>query len=146
MSTITCTRRLTFAAGHRVLNHEGKCAHPHGHNYVVEITAKSNGLDKVGRVIDFAVLKAEIGGWIDKKWDHGFIAYRADTALIRALAPLAFPAAKVFEAPWNPTAENMADYLLHNVCPALLKGSGIRVVRVKLWETENCYATATVRS
>lgn len=52
MSTISCTRRLTFAAGHRVWKHEGKCAHPHGHNYVVEVTARAAARDaarEIGR-------------------------------------------------------------------------------------------------
>ena len=48
---ITCTRRLTFCAGHRVLGHESKCAHPHGHNYVVYVTAEAEQLDDVGRVM-----------------------------------------------------------------------------------------------
>lgn len=45
MTTITCTRRLQFCAGHRVLGHEGKCARPHGHNYTLFVTAKAVKLD-----------------------------------------------------------------------------------------------------
>ena len=63
---ISCTRRIQFCAGHRVLGHENKCANAHGHNYVAYISARSNDLDKVGRVIDFSVLKEKIGGWIDE--------------------------------------------------------------------------------
>ena len=64
---ITATRRLQFAAGHRVHGHEGKCRHLHGHNFVVFLTAAAENLDAVGRVIDFGVLKERIGGWIERE-------------------------------------------------------------------------------
>src|SRR5262249_14498003 len=54
---VTCTRLLQFDAGHRVYQHEGKCANLHGHRYTAEITAQAEALDKIGRVIDFSVLK-----------------------------------------------------------------------------------------
>ena len=41
---------------------------------------------------------------------------------------------------YNPTAENMALFLLHDVCPNLLADTNIEVVRIKLWETPNCFA------
>lgn len=149
MTAITCTRRIQFCAGHRVLGHEGKCAHPHGHNYVAFITAetddrvRSNELDSVGRVVDFSILKDEIGGWIDKHWDHGFI-YFADDVKIAQLYSDAnfFQGLKSFELTSNPTAENLARYLLRIVCPGRLEGSGVVVTEVTIWETENCYATA----
>ncbi len=48
----------------------------------------------------------------------------------------------IFCLPYNPTAENMADYLLRTVCPEVLIGTGVVVTKVVLWETENCFATA----
>src|SRR5262249_22784820 len=54
---ITATRRIQFAAGHRVFGHEGKCRYLHGHNFVALVTAAADDLDAVGRVIDFGVLK-----------------------------------------------------------------------------------------
>ena len=58
---VTCTRRLCFEAGHRVYGHESKCANLHGHSYKVERGLRS-GAGRVGRVIDFSVLKEKIGG------------------------------------------------------------------------------------
>jgi 6-pyruvoyltetrahydropterin/6-carboxytetrahydropterin synthase len=141
----TCTRRIQFCAGHRVHGHESKCANPHGHNYVALITAQGE-LDGIGRVIDFSVLKDRIGGWIDAKWDHGFIYWQDDLAMCNALVEFAAHGAtpKMYALPKNPTAENMARYLLEVVCPAELAGTGVRVVRVQLWETENCEATASL--
>lgn len=140
MKTITCTRRLTFCAGHRVYGHESKCAHPHGHNYVVHVTAEAERLDRVGRVIDFSVLKERVGGWIEANWDHGFLLCEADVPLRAALAGNG--GFKLFVLPENPTAENLADYLLRVVCPDVLRDTSVVVVCVRVEETENCYADA----
>lgn len=139
---ISCTRRIQFCAGHRVLNHETKCANIHGHNYVVLIEAIGidTDLDSLGRVIDFSVLKEKIGGWIDEKWDHTFIAYDRDVSVIEKVGPE--NKKPIFILPFNPTAENMAKYLLHTVCPQVLLGTGVKVKRIEIWETENCKAEA----
>jgi 6-pyruvoyltetrahydropterin/6-carboxytetrahydropterin synthase len=139
---ITCTRRVQFCTGHRVFGHEGKCRHLHGHNYVVMLTASADALDNLGRVIDFSVLKARLGGWIDQHWDHGCVIWDGDTEAQAAV--LACQPAKLFLLPSNPTAENMADYLLRVVGPEVLADTGIGLTAVRLWETENCYADATL--
>ena len=78
----TCTRKIEFDSAHRVMKHESKCRHLHGHRYVAEITAAADGLDDLGRVIDFSVLKSVVGGWVDDAWDHGTLANDADHDLI----------------------------------------------------------------
>lgn len=137
---ITCTRRIQFCAGHRVHNHESKCRNLHGHNYVAMFEADAP-LDSLGRVIDFSVLKERIGGWIDSQWDHGFLLWQDDAEAIAAVSSM--PSQKMYLMPYNPTAENMAKYLLERVCPSLLDGTGVDVVSVRIWETENCYADAS---
>jgi 6-pyruvoyltetrahydropterin/6-carboxytetrahydropterin synthase len=133
---ITCIRRLEFDYGHRVYKHESKCRHTHGHRGVVEVTAQAPGLDDLGRIIDFSVLKEKIGGWIDENWDHNFIVFRNDTALVAALTHVE-EGKKPFIADWNPTAENMGEYLLRVVCPKVLEGTRVQVTKVRLWETPN---------
>jgi 6-pyruvoyltetrahydropterin/6-carboxytetrahydropterin synthase len=135
---MTCTRRLTFAAGHRVWGHEGKCAHPHGHNYIAEITVSAS-LDPLGRVIDFGVVKTVVGGWIDQNWDHGFLVNEDDQELLECFE--IYPAWRVFIMPGNPTAENIAQTLLR-VSTELLTPLHVTVTRVRIHETENCYADA----
>lgn len=139
---ITCTRRLEFDFAHRVLNHESKCKHWHGHRGVVEIEAHAEGLDSIGRIIDFSVLKQKIGTWIDDNWDHNSIIFDEDLDSIAAFE-LIKGNKKPFVAPWNPTAENIANHLLTVVCPELLKDSGVTVVKVRFWETPNGSAEAT---
>lgn len=141
---ISCTRKLTFCAGHRVLGHESKCATPHGHNYEVHITATAPKLDEIGRIIDFSILKEKIGEWIDKKWDHTFILYQEDKDLIQALSSIKGKKPP-FIASFNPTAENIAHYLLSVVCKEVLEGTGITVTKITLYETINCYAEAALQ-
>jgi 6-pyruvoyltetrahydropterin/6-carboxytetrahydropterin synthase len=136
---VTCTRRIQFCAGHRVVNHENKCANVHGHNYVALITAKAPDLDGIGRVIDFSVLKEKVGGWIDTSWDHTFIASPKESSELLDQI-VAMNNKPVYMLDSNPTAENMARYLVEKICPQVLEGTGVEVVKVRLWETENCYA------
>ncbi len=139
----TAVRRVQFCAGHRVLGHEGRCSNLHGHNYVVFFHAAADSLDEVGRVVDFGVLKQALGGWVDEHWDHGFI-FGVDDGEVAAVYRERLAGQKHFALPWNPTAENMARYLLEVVGPQQLQGTGVRLVRVALWETENCLAEVVV--
>jgi 6-pyruvoyltetrahydropterin/6-carboxytetrahydropterin synthase len=146
LKPFTCTRRIQFCAGHRVPLHESKCRHPHGHNYVALLTAEADRLDEAGRVVDFSVLKQRIGGWIDLHWDHGTILQTADREMRAALTAFTGVSGfdpKVYYMDDAPTAENMAQEILRE-CGSRLEGTGCRLVRVELWETENCYAVAEV--
>ena len=139
MTFLSCTRRLTFEAGHRVYGHESKCANLHGHSYKVEIEAVAD-LDSLGRVIDFSVLKERVGGWLDEHWDHGFVIWFKDAEASFALSEL--KTQKLYRMPYNPTAENMARHLLEDICPLVLRGLGVTVTSVLIRETENCFAVA----
>ena len=138
----TCTRRFHWCSGHRVLGHENKCANLHGHQYMAEITACAQSLDSIGRVIDFGVLKERIDPWIQERWDHGFILNRDDSEARAAMACIQSRPQKLYLLPCNPTAENMAAYLMQ-VGNALLRCTGVRIVRVVVHETPNCYAEVT---
>lgn len=141
----TCERRLQFCAGHRVYGHESKCANVHGHNYVVWVEATPDeGLDRIGRVVDFSVLKGRVGGWIEEHWDHGMLICEDDPLLVAWQPGGTMAGQKFFRCPFNPTAENMALFLLEFVCPLVLRDLGVRVTRVVVEETENCRATAAL--
>ncbi len=136
-------RKLHFCAGHRVLGHENKCATPHGHNYFIFLTAEADELDHLGRIIDFSVLKEKMGGWIEQHWDHTFLIYEKDEALIAALNSVAAQKAP-YICPFNPTAENMADYLLTKIAPRLFHETPVRITKVIVQETDNCFAEASL--
>lgn len=142
----TAVRKIHFCYGHRVMNHESKCATLHGHNAVVWIHATPiKGLDQLGRVVDFSVLKDVVGGWIDSHWDHTMILFKDDTKTVD-LVNLAPSFKKPYILDKNPTAENLAHHLLYEVCPKILKGKGIIVHKITFYETENCYAEQIIEN
>ena len=149
----TITRRFEWDSGHRVLGHEGKCKHLHGHRYVAEVTVTSPELDSLGRVIDFSVIKEIVGGWIDSNWDHNMLLHPADPlvnlwttdsdGVFAARAPYIMPmvgvAGDLHPAMVNPTAENLAR-VLYTQANQLLRSKEVEVQRVRLYETPNCWS------
>jgi 6-pyruvoyltetrahydropterin/6-carboxytetrahydropterin synthase len=131
----TCTRKLEFDAGHRLMKHESKCRNVHGHRYVVEITCDAERLDEVGRVIDFSDIKRIVGGWIDEVLDHGFIVQDGDPIL----AALRADQTKHIIVSFSPTAEHLVEFIAANA-QALLRAQGIKVAHVRLYETPNGWA------
>ena len=131
-----CTRRLEFDAGHRLVKHESKCAHPHGHRYVVEVTCGAAALDEVGRVIDFGAIKAIVGTFIDDNLDHAFIFNQEDREEISRYSAKGY---KHWVMPCEPSAENLAAFLFR-VSQELLGDEGIVVMHVRIFETPNCWA------
>ncbi len=145
---LSLVRQLSFCAGHRLYGHEGRCAFLHGHNYRVDIEVEAEGgrsaVDDVGRVVDFSLIKKRMLGWLDEHWDHAFLVFEKDESTLAALR-VAEPT-KYFVMPWNPTAENMARYLLEVVAPHVLSGLGVLARRVSVWETDESCAVATLAS
>lgn len=145
--SITVMRKVQFCAGHRLLGHEGKCANLHGHNYLIEFYVTGNEIDELGRVVDFGEIKRLFKGWIDDHWDHGFIVWDEDENALNALEQVR--PNKIYRLPYNPTAENMARYLLNEIGPQLIstiKGYDLRLTKVIVWETENSSAEVTVNT
>jgi len=139
---VSVTRRLEWDAMHRIPGHEGVCKAFHGHRYAVEITCTAPSFDSLGRVVDFSVIKSEVGGWIDEKFDHTAILQESDPdpaarAVIESNAAMGKPAF-LMETP--PTAENIA-LVLAAQAQRLLATHNISVTQVRVWETPNCSAT-----
>lgn len=134
--TFRITRRHEIHCGHRVAGHESKCAHLHGHAYVFDLTCEAAELDSLGRVIDFAVIKERICGWLEDAWDHRMLLWEQDPLLpgLRALDP------SVVAVPFNPTAENIARHMVEVIGPQTLRGTGVRLVCVGVQETSKCSA------
>ena len=145
----TVTRRIEWCSGHRLLDHEGKCAMMHGHQYTAYITAyPREKLDSIGRVIDFSILKGQLKPWIDEHWDHNFILNDHDLAgrdAINQFNKVSDAKAQVpYLMPYNPTAELIASHLLHKVCPTVFAEYPIIISKVVVWETPNCSAEVKV--
>lgn len=147
---ITATRYHDISCGHRVAGHENKCAALHGHNYRVHFTcSRPFALDAVGRVLDFSVMKERLCMWLENEWDHKFLVWDQDhivDALLDAMSTWIeihkLVTNSIVKVPFNPTAENMARYLLDHIGPRVLEGTGCELVEVTVEETRKCSATA----
>ena len=143
MSKYQVKRYHDISCGHRVVGHEGKCRFLHGHNYRVHFVceAENNELDGLGRVIDFGVVKSRLCMWLEDNWDHKFIAWDNDPMI----AKIVKDKDEVFESfvfvDFNPTAENMAEYLVNVIAPIQLLDTGITVTEVTIEETRKCSVT-----
>jgi 6-pyruvoyltetrahydropterin/6-carboxytetrahydropterin synthase len=126
------TKRIEFCYGHRLLDYEGMCRHPHGHNAVAEIEIQADALDARNMVADFGDIKRIVKGWVDREIDHRMIL-RRDDPLVQSLEVLGEP---VYLLDSNPTVERIAQ-LLYDVS----REQGLPVVRVTVWETPTSWAT-----
>jgi 6-pyruvoyltetrahydropterin/6-carboxytetrahydropterin synthase len=126
------TKRIEFCYGHRLMEYEGICRHPHGHNAVVEIEVRAAGLDGRNMVVDFGDIKRTVKGWIDRELDHKMIL-RHDDPLTGVLRSMGEP---FYSLESNPTAERIAQ-LIYDVT----REQGLDVARVTLWETPTSWAT-----
>ena len=128
------TREISFCYGHRLLNYDGKCRHLHGHNGRAVLTLEAEELDALGMVMDFSRIKQVVSAWIDQNLDHRMVLHKDDPVL----PILRQQGEPVHVLDVNPTAENLAR-LIYDYAVA----QGFPVVEVRLWETDNCFATYT---
>ena len=126
------TKRIDFCYGHRLLDYDGICKHPHGHNAVAEIEVRTESLDLRDMVCDFSDIKRVVKGWIDRELDHKMIL-RRDDPLLEPLRELGEP---VFVVDHNPTVEQIAKLIFDQA-----NEQGFSVVRVTVWETPTSFAT-----
>ena len=125
------TKRIDFCYGHRLLDYDGVCKHPHGHNAVVEVDVRTDTLDSRNMVVDFSEIKMVVKGWIDRELDHKMIL-RHDDPLVAPLEALGEP---VFTIDSNPTVERICK-LIHDMAV----DHGLPVVAVRVWETPTSFA------
>jgi 6-pyruvoyltetrahydropterin/6-carboxytetrahydropterin synthase len=144
---ISITRRLEFDAGHRLPNHQSRCRNIHGHRYALEITLSSEvvheeGAADDGMVMDLTDVKRIAQERLVDTWDHAFLAYRGDKVVVDFLATL--PGHKTVILDRVPTAENLAQIAFDILKDAYHDrfGHTLRLTRVRLFETPNCWADA----
>ena len=126
------TKKIEFCYGHRLLDYDGMCKHPHGHNAVAEVEIQADSLDARNMVADFGDIKRVVKGWVDRELDHRMIL-RRDDPLVPCLQSLGEP---VYLLESNPTVERIAR-LVYDIS----RQQGLPVVRVTVWETPTSWAT-----
>lgn len=142
---ISVTRRLEFDAGHRIPDHRSQCRNLHGHRYVLEITltgdiVQAPGESDNGMLMDFADIKRIAKAHIVDVWDHAFLVYEGDTTVRGFLDSM--PGHKTVVLDRIPTAENVAAIIFEILAPHYHGhyGADLRLTRVRLYETPNCWA------
>ena len=111
-----------FSSAHQLRGYRGKCENLHGHNYKIEIYARGRELDNIGLLVDFGDLKAaadEVVRYLDHR-------------NINELPP--------FDRELNPSAENLARYILERVAAAC-GDERVQVYKVRCYETPTSVAT-----
>jgi 6-pyruvoyltetrahydropterin/6-carboxytetrahydropterin synthase len=135
---VTAERYHDISCGHRVAGHESKCQYLHGHNYRIHFVVGSDELDSIGRVMDFSVIKTKLCMWIEDNWDHKFLMWEHDPLLPDLKASTG---SSIVVTPFNPTAENMAQYLVEEIGIDQLAGTGCVLIECRVEETRKCLAT-----
>jgi 6-pyruvoyltetrahydropterin/6-carboxytetrahydropterin synthase len=113
--------KLDFAAAHHLEGYPGDCSRPHGHNWGVEVFARSTQLDSIGIALDFRELKKAVKELI-APWDHQDLNRLDDFKTI------------------NPSAEVLAK-LSFDRLSAQLNHEKTWIDRVTIWENERCSAS-----
>lgn len=108
-------------AAHLLRGYQGKCANIHGHTWRVEVTLKGEQLNEIGLLVDFNDVKSLIKE-VTLAFDH---------KLINEVAP--------FDQV-NPSSENLAKYLFHELIKGLSAYKGIQVVKVMVSESRDTAA------
>ena len=93
-------------------------------------------------VMDFSRVKRLAQEHVVDAWDHAFLAYRGDAAVVAFLATLPEHKTVVLDA--VPTAENLARIAFATLDPVFRAtyGNQLRLERVRIYETPNCWADA----
>lgn len=114
-----------FSSAHQLRGYKGKCENLHGHNYKIEIYARGSELDNIGLLVDFGELKDAA---------DEVVAY-LDHRNINELPP--------FDEELNPSAENLARYILERVARRV-GDERVSVYKVRCFETPTSVATYQV--
>lgn len=131
-------KHFRWESAHRLPWHQGLCRNLHGHSYRMCVELEGDPGSR-GMLIDFQELKRALAPLVDA-WDHATLVARDDADLLAAVQSLG---SKHFVLPFDTTSENLcryvADYLGTEALDVLVL-HGIDTVRVRLHETETCYA------
>jgi 6-pyruvoyltetrahydropterin/6-carboxytetrahydropterin synthase len=129
-TTVKVSRRESFNAAHQLYDPElsadenerlfGKCAHLHGHNYVLEVVVAGEIEPGTGYVLDLKHLSDVVQRQVIQDVDHRNL--NTDVPWLRGLIP---------------TAENLALAFWERIRPELPEG---KLRSVRLWETDKNWA------
>lgn len=114
--------RSAFEAAHYINGYAGKCARLHGHNWEVVAVVHGTELDKLGMLIDFKILKAELKKVLNE-FDHRFLNE------LDAFAEE------------NPTAENLARKIFERLTASEIFSDSTKLYAVRVHESPSSCVT-----
>ena len=80
-------------------------------------------------------MKTSLDEWVEKNWDHKFLIWKHDE---RCSSLKRSDPQGIVELDFNPTAENLASFLVNEVGPQVLLGTNATLAAVKFYETRKC--------
>ncbi|MDD3296973.1 MAG: 6-carboxytetrahydropterin synthase QueD [Candidatus Omnitrophica bacterium] len=119
-----------FSAAHFLRGYKGKCENLHGHNWRVEVSVTSLGLNSLGMVRDFSDLK-KLTNKVLNELDHqnlNELSYFSSNEQ-PSLVPVSH----------NPSSEEIARYIFEKLKPKMAD-EGCLLNEVAVWETETACA------
>jgi len=145
---IEISKTFTISCAHILPQHPGKCSRLHGHNYTIEVAVEGEvGGD--GMVMDFDALNDLVKTLIVDRFDHKFILPTGNAFVRRDSVYWYVNVPKQGEVriPVNMCApivikESTAELLTLEFHKILSAHAALTYLglRVRVWETEKCYA------
>lgn len=135
-------KRFRWEAAHRLPWHEGQCRNLHGHSYRMFVELEGPVSPK-GMVMDFQEIKRMVSPLVET-WDHAMLVSNQDDLLLDVAEKTGWKAAVL---PFDTTVENLCAYVAGHIEKRHgdeLRSMGILRVRVRMEETETCYAEVAV--
>jgi 6-pyruvoyltetrahydropterin/6-carboxytetrahydropterin synthase len=118
--------KVEFPAAHHLEGYPGDCARPHGHNWGLEVFARSRKLDSIGLALDFRTLKGSAKELV-AAWDHQDLNTLPDFRGI------------------NPSAEQIAKLAFDRLSKVVNSkdnaGGETWIEKVTIWENDRCSAS-----
>ena len=111
-----------FSAAHFLKLYDGSWEHRHGHDWKVAVTLRSQGLDSIGVVADFEMLKTHL-----KK-------------VLAEFNEISMNEHPHFKGKVNTSTENIAKIIYDRLC-RLVHSDNAKIVKVTVWETHDASAS-----
>lgn len=131
---ISVTKIFQFEAAHAISGYNGSCREIHGHGYKLHVTVTGTNFNENNILFDFKDLKKIVESCILKDFDHSLLLKR-NTINLSATKNLVN---KICWIDGEPTAEYLLSYMVEKIKPLLPQH--ISLMRLRLYETESCYA------
>ncbi|MCX8496780.1 MAG: 6-carboxytetrahydropterin synthase [Akkermansiaceae bacterium] len=141
-------KSLEVENGHMLSKHPDKCQFPHGHTRKIEFVLEADELDGNEMVCDFKMIKEAVGDWLET-FDHAMCMNTADPAY--ADFKERYGDRVIGFDQQDPTTELMARTIFEHTVKSLVAyaaradapyrlAPGVRLVRVRVWETSSSWA------